>query len=159
MPHDPFYFRFVPEDEVPEPVLRAARRALALSEAKLGLSGVKIKWCKPEEKVSYEIEELNRKILDNFDRMIGSYSSPVPRTVQKLTQGEFHGSTLPLVYPNTIILRADIKPERVILTVAHECQHLRDWAQDPSSWAWPNETEARAEQFEQEIASVLGMKG
>jgi hypothetical protein len=159
MSSDPFYYRFVPEDEVPELVLRAARKALAVSEARLGLTGVKIKWCKPERKASYELEELQQKVIDIFDRMIGNYSCPIPKSVQKGIQGEFHGCSIPLSYPKTIILRVDVKPERIILTVAHECQHLRDWAQDPSSWAYPNKTEERAEEFEQEIAAALGMEG
>lgn len=156
MPSDPFFYRFIPEREVPLPVFLAAHRALEISEARLGLSGVKILWCLPTDKPSYELEEIWRKIGDNFARMVGGSPARSERSIQQEAKGEFHGSTIPLLYPNMIIVRADLLPERVVSTVAHECQHVRDWAYDPSSWGGTDETEARAQRFEQEVVTAIG---
>lgn len=159
MSPEPFYYRFVPEDEVPGPVLWAARQARVLSEARLGLSGVVIKWCKPADKLSHEIEEIMQQIELTGAKVFGGYPSLPKREIKK-DDGEFWGEIIPLVYPNTILIRADLKPEQAAKIVAHECKHLKDHSRPISIPFYDREdAEKRAEQFAEETASALGMKG
>ncbi|GEM_PF-4676808 len=159
MSAEPFYYRIVPETQVPAEYRGLALLALALAERKLGLSGIRIQWIKPATKAEREQEDAFRKLMENMDRLAGRHVPEyIAPKVQEDIQGEFWGMVCPLFDPRLITLNATIPPENLPQIVGHECKHLADWRDTAGRGLWPqrNEWEAQAEAFGHELAREHG---
>ena len=139
---------------MPRDIARAARRALELSTRTLGLSGIKIQWCRKAQKADWELEEILNKLESNFARVMNEVSV-LKKTIHKNDIGPFVGLVYYLQHCETIFINADYPPKDVAHAVAHECRHLKDKDQGQGLHA---KVEEWADEFGDEIVDRMGLE-
>lgn len=157
MPIESFYYRIIPEDEVPAECRRLAWRAIALAEKKLGAYGIRIRWVRPATRAEHAAEDAFRKLMENMDRLAGkAVPGFIPPRIHKHSQ-EFWGVFFPLLERDAIYIRADLPRPILARTVGHECKHVADFKEYGATEWWNVERrEGRAESFGRELAGEIG---
>jgi len=151
MSREPFYYRYVSENEVDPEALRTARIVVGFSERILGLSGVKIQWVRAAEKVRYEIEDIMNRYFQVSARIANVSLPPIEKKFYVDNAGAFWGEIMPFFRKNTILILADVPISAIGETVAHECKHLRDHEEDKlRAYDWDG-AERRANDFAREV--------
>ncbi len=150
----PFYYKKIPEPDVELKVREQARMILEYCKKRLGLDPIpiKIQWIKKVDGSSAEFDMKLVELGTALRRLKGDYSE-----INKIyfkDDAEFWGQ-MKCYGPenNKILIRMDIPIKEIMLSIAHECQHVADnqtyrppWT-DEEKATW----EKRAETFAQKI--------
>ena len=149
----PFYFEEIDESKVPSEILEKARGVLNYCEKKLDLpEDIKIQWIVQTSAFEGGLEHLDFMVK----RLAGNSSGDKPKS-QRDPDGGFLGR-FSSKYLDTIFVRADIPLREIILTIAHECDHVkfyqiyhRSWIVDENQYR-----EKHAEDFAVRILKEIG---
>jgi Zn-dependent peptidase ImmA (M78 family) len=122
-----FYFRETPPEEVEPGMRRAAERVFGYCRRVLDLrDDVRIQWVTAADPEAAEVDELLIKIGVQLGRM--AEGLPDPGIKFRKDAAAFCGETGTTSYlRGKILVRADIPRKEVLLTIAHELQHLAEF--------------------------------
>ena len=123
-----FYFREIPLEEVDPEMKRAAEKVFDYCRKILGLRDeVRIQWVVAANPITAEVDELFAKIEMQLSRMTDR-RLPAPEVRFRKDAAAFCGETGTTNYlRGKILVRADIPKKEVLLTIAHELQHLAEF--------------------------------
>jgi hypothetical protein len=151
----PFYFEEIAESEVSPKILEKAKRVLDYCQKMLGLRDIiKIHWItQTSSAFASALEQLERALK----KLAGESLEGEPKA-QREPEGEFFGRVFSKRGDRIVMVRADLPLREVLLTVAHECQHVADhqiyrppWtAEEKQVW------ELNAEAFAREVLRKIG---
>lgn len=162
-----FYFREIPLENVDPEMRRAAEKVFDYCRKILDLRDeVQIQWVVAANPKTAEFDELFVKIGMQLSRMAGG-RIPAPEVRFRKDAAAFCGKTGTTSYLwNKILVRADIPKKEVLLTIAHELQHLAEFGpsgkfRPPSPYISEETTAAdrRAEAFAVSIVDKMKKAG
>ncbi|MDP2914918.1 MAG: hypothetical protein Q8O91_05650 [Candidatus Aminicenantes bacterium] len=148
----PFYFEEIDEGKVSPEILEKARRVLEYCRKRLELNPVGIQWVVQTPAFWGSLDHLEFKLK----RLAGDSSGEKPKT-ERDPDGGFFGQASSK-HPERIQVRADIPPREILLTIAHECDHLSFYQIYRSPWtaeekqAW----DKHAEDFAVRVLKEIG---
>jgi len=122
-----FFYKEIGSEEVDSDIRAAAEKVLDYCRASLELrDDVKIQWIREAGRASAELDESFVKVEEALKAMLGDYSEVkvLYRKDDRPFAGQYGDKSW---LKGKIMIRADLQPREIFLTIAHELKHLADF--------------------------------